>query len=382
MRSKADVVIVGGGIIGVAVAFYLAKQKFGQIMVLEKEPFLGSGSTTKAAGGIRAQFSTKTNIEMSMLSEELFCRFKEDTGSEALYDQVGYLFALSDEADIVTFKKHYELQRSLGLKVELLKPEDIPQYAPHIRLDDIKLATFCHDDGLGDPSEFLRGYDQAIRKLNVDIELETPVTGFMKSGNKITGIKTKNGDISTPLVINCAGAWAGEIGKLAGADVKVEPIKRQCVTTGELDFIKPFFPMVVDVKSGLYFHKESKGLLLGWADKNMPVSFDVSIDPDYTDAILERALDRIPQLETAEVANVWAGLYETTPDHQAIIGYDLDVEGLFHVTGFSGHGFMHAPAAGVVTAEIVSGKKPTIDVTPLGPARFAKGAVTHETNVI
>ncbi len=382
MRSKADVVIIGGGIIGVAVAFYLAQQKYGQIVVLEKEPFLGSGSTSKAAGGIRAQFSTKTNIEMSMLSEQMFCRFKEDTGSEALYDQVGYLFILSDQDDIVTFKKHYDLQRSLGLKVELLKPEDIPQYAPHIRLDDIKLGTFCHDDGLGDPSEFLHGYEHAIRKMNVDVVLDTPVTGFEKNGDKIKTVRTKNGDISTPLVINCAGAWAGEIGKLAGADVKVEPYKRQIVTTGELNFVKPFFPMVVDVKSGLYFHKESKGLLLGWADKNMKPSFDVSIDPDYTDAILERSLDRIPQLETAEVANQWAGLYETTPDHQAIIGYDLDVAGLFHVTGFSGHGFMHAPAAGIVTAELVAGKKPTIDVTPLGPARFLKGAVVHETNVI
>lgn len=382
MRSKADVVIIGGGIIGVAVAFYLAKQKFGQIVILEKEPFLGSGSTSKAAGGIRAQFSTRTNIEMSMLSEKMFCRFKEDTGSEALYDQVGYLFILSEPDDIATFKKHYELQRSLGLKVELLKPEDIPQYAPHIRLDDIKLGTFCHDDGLGDPSEFLHGYEHAIRQMNVDIIMDTAVTGFEKNGDKIKTVRTKNGDISTPLVINCAGAWAGEIGKLAGAEVKVEPYKRQIVTTGELDFVKPFFPMVVDVKSGLYFHKESKGLLLGWADKNMKPSFDVSIDPDYTDAILERSLDRIPQLETAEVANQWAGLYETTPDHQAIIGFDLDVQGLFHVTGFSGHGFMHAPAAGIVTAELVAGKKPTIDVTPLGPARFLKGAVVHETNVI
>lgn len=382
MRSKADVVVVGGGIIGVAVAFYLAKRKYGQIVLLEKELFLGSGSTSKAAGGIRAQFSSAANIQMSMLSEDLFCRFKEDTGSEALYDQVGYLFVLSDDKDVVEYRKHYELQRSLGLKVDLLKPDEIAQYAPHIRLDDIQLGTFCKADGLGDPSEFLHGYEHAIREMGVEIVLDTPVTGFEKNGEKITTVRTKNGDISTPLVINATGAWAGELGKLAGADVKVEPYKRQIVTTGELDFVKPFFPMVVDVKSGLYFHKESKGLLLGWADKSVKPSFDVSIDPDYTDAILERSLDRIPQLETAEVANQWAGLYETTPDHRAIIGFDPVVQGLFHVTGFSGHGFMHAPAAGVVTAEMVSGEKPTIDVSSLSPERFAKGAIVHETNVI
>ncbi len=382
MRTKADAVIIGGGIIGVAVAFYLAKKKFGQIVLVEKEPFTGAGSTTKAAGGIRAQFSTKTNIEMSMLSEKMFANFKEETGSEALFDQVGYLFLLSDDADVKTYTKHYELQRSLGLNVQLLKPSEIVQYAPHVRLDDIQLGTFCKDDGLGDPSEFLRGYESAIRKMGVDVELECTVTGFGKSGDKVTSVRTTKGEIQTPWVINCAGAWAGEIGKLAGADVKVEPYKRMCVTTGELDFVKPFFPMVVDVKSGLYFHKESKGLLLGWADKSVKPGFDVSTDPDYVDTIIEKALDRIPQLETAEIANQWAGLYETTPDHQAIIGHDAEIGGMFHVTGFSGHGFMHAPAAGLVTAEILCGQKPTIDISPLSPTRFAGADVVHETNVI
>jgi sarcosine oxidase subunit beta len=382
MRTKADAVVIGGGIIGVAVAFYLAKKKFGQVVLVEKEPFTGAGSTTKAAGGIRAQFATKSNIEMSMLSEKMFVNFKEETGSDALFDQVGYLFLLSDDADVKSFTKHYELQRSLGLNVQLLKPSEIPQYAPHVRLDDIQLGTFCKDDGLGDPSEFLRGYESAIRKMGVDVELECNVTGFGRSGDKITSVRTSKGEIQTPMVINCAGAWAGEIGKLAGADVQVEPIKRMCVTTGELDFVQPFFPMVVDVKSGLYFHKESKGLLLGWADKSVKPGFDVSTDPDYVDTIIEKALDRIPQLETAEIANQWAGLYETTPDHQAIIGFDEKISGIFHVTGFSGHGFMHAPAAGLVTAEIMCGQKPCIDISPLSPARFANADVTHETNVI
>lgn len=382
MRTKADVVIIGGGIIGAAVAFYLGRAKYGQIMVVEKERFSGAGSTSKAAGGIRAQFSAKANIEMSMLSEKLFCQFKEDTGHDALFDQVGYLFLLSDDSDIAEFRKSYDLQRSCGLNVEMLKPEEIGRYAPHCRVDDIKLATFCHDDGLGDPHEFLQGYEKADRQMGVDICLETEVTGFAISAGKIIGVKTTAGTIATPLVINCAGAYAGEIGKMLGANVPVLPYRRQCVTTGPLDFVQPFFPMVVDVKSGLYCHKESKGMLLGWADKAVKPSFDVSIDPDYTDAILERALDRIPQLETAEVANQWAGLYETTPDHRAIIGWEPAVEGVFHVIGFSGHGFMHAPAAGVVTAEMVAGKKSSIDITEFSPMRFAHGDVVEETQVI
>jgi sarcosine oxidase subunit beta len=382
MRTKADVVIIGGGIIGVSVAFHLARERYGQIVLVEKEPLLGAGATSKAAGGIRAQFSTKVNIEMSMLSEKLFCNFKEETGSEALFDQVGYMFLLQEENDIEQFRKHYELQRSLGLNVELLQPEDIPQYAPHVRIDDIRLATFCREDGLGDPHEFLTGYEHAARKLGVEFETEAEVIGIEVCNGQITAVETVKGKINTPLVINCAGPYSKLIAKMVGAEVPVEPIRRQVVTTGELDFVEPYFPMVVDVKSGLYCHKESKGMLLGWADKSVKPSFDVSIDPDYTDAILEKALHRIPQLEEAEIANQWAGLYETTPDHHAVIGWEPTVNGMFHVTGFSGHGFMHAPAAGLITSEILTGKQPSVDISPLSPERFTTGVLVEETNVI
>ncbi|MCK4573736.1 MAG: FAD-binding oxidoreductase, partial [candidate division Zixibacteria bacterium] len=346
---------MGGGIIGVAVAFYLALQKFGNIVMLEKEPILGAGATSKAAGGIRAQFSSKENIQMSMLSEKLFVSFKEATGAEALFDQVGYMFLLKDDAEVASFTKDVELQRSLGLDVQILKPDEIGQYAPHVSLENVLAATFCKDDGLGDPHEFLSGYDQAARRLGVELAHSTELTGIKMAGNKITNVKTNHGDISTPLVINCAGPQAKLIAAMVGAELKVAPIRRQIVTTGELSFIKPYFPMVVDVRSGLYCHKESKGMLLGWADKAVEESFDISIDPDYTDTIMEKALDLMPQLEEAEVANQWAGLYETTPDHRAIIGWEPSVEGMFHVVGFSGHGFMHSPAAGSVTSEIITG---------------------------
>lgn len=382
MRNTADAVIVGGGIIGAAVAFYLAKEKYGNITLVEKEPLLGAGATSKAAGGIRAQFSAEDNIRMSMLSEELFVRFKEETGSEALFDQVGYLFLLKDDEDVVGFKDALKLQKSIGLNVELLTPDEIPKFAPHVSLDGVQCATFCHDDGLGDPHEFLSGYDHACRKLGVAIELDAPVTGIDTSSGRVTTVHTSKGSVSTPLVINCAGPYAKLIGKMVGADVKVEPIKRQIVTTGELDFVKPSFPMVVDVKSGLYTHKESKGMLLGWADKSVKPSFDVSIDPDYTDAILEKALDLIPQLAEAEVANEWAGLYEVTPDHREIIGWEPSVEGMFHVTGFSGHGFMHAPAAGLITAQILTDKNPSVDISGYAADRFSSGKLLEETNVI
>ena len=382
MQNKADAVVVGGGIIGVSVAYYLARAKAGRVLLLEKQPILGTEATSKAAGGIRAQFSTRVNIEMSMLSEKIFANFKEETGHEALFDQVGYMFVLHDQGDVEAFERSLVLQKSLGLIVVKLSPDEIADRAPHVDLTDVQCATFCPDDGLGDPHEFLTGYEKAARKLGAELLMDTDVIDIEATSGKISKVVTNRGDIETPLVVNCAGPFAKLIGAMVGADVKIEPIRRQIVTTAPMDFIKPSFPMVVSVRSGLYCHRESGGMLLGWADKDVQPSFDISVDPDYTDNILERALELIPQLEEAEVSNQWAGLYEDTPDHHAVIGWEPSVEGLFHCAGFSGHGFMHAPAAGIVTSEIIAGQKPTIDITPLSPGRFTRGEVVTETNVI
>ena len=382
MRSNADIVVIGGGIIGFSVAFHLAKMKFGQIVLVEKEAMIGAGSTSQAAGGIRAQFAQATNVEMSVMSQKFFKNFYQETGSEAIFDQVGYLFLLQNDSDIAVFKESYQMQRGLGLPVQFLEPHEILKIAPHVNVDDIKLGTFCKEDGIADPWEFLMGFEKAARRMGVEIELEAEVTGIDSVAGEITAVRTKRGIIKTPIVVNCAGAYARKIGEMVRVKVEVDPYKRQIVTTGELNFVKPTFPMIVDVASGLYSHNESKGLLLGWADKNRKPSFDISVDPEYTDAILEKALHRIPQLETAEIANQWAGLYESTPDHLAIIGWEPEVKGMFHCCGFSGHGIMHAPAAGLITAQMISGKEPSIDIRSLLPERFAKGELVVETNVI
>lgn len=382
MRSNADVVIIGGGIIGFSVAFHLARQKFGQIVLVEKEAMIGEGSTAKAAGGIRAQFAQQVNVEMSMMSERFFKNFKEETGSDALFEQVGYLFLLDNDNDVATFTESAEMQKELGLPVQLLEPDEISKVAPHVRIDDIKMGTLCLEDGIADPWEFLSGYEKAARKMGVEIVLQAEVEAIDVAAGQITGVVTKQGQIKSPLVINCTGAYAKKIAAMVGAKLDVEPYKRQIVNTAELDFVKLDFPMIVDVTTGLYGHKESQGLLLGWADKTRGPSYDISVEPEYTDAILEKALNRIPQLETAEIANQWAGLYESTPDHLAVIGWEKGVKGLFHCCGFSGHGIMQSPAAGKLTAEMLSGKEPSIDISALSPERFAKGELVEETNVI
>jgi sarcosine oxidase subunit beta len=382
VRKSYDAIIIGGGIAGLATAFNLAESNFGDILILEKEMFVGSGATAKCAGGIRAQFFSRVNIEVSMKSIEIFERFEEITGEPALYDRVGYMFVLTDEATVEPYLKAARLQKSLGLDVRIIGPDEVGEIASPVRTDDIIKATFCPRDGLGDPHEFMQGYFRASKRLGVEIATETPATGILIENGKISGVKTPGGGFSTGLVINAAGPQSKLIGDMVGVRIPIEPYRRQIVTSGELDFIPATMPMVVDVSSGLYCHKESKGLLMGWADPDVEPGFDESQDPDYNDNILMKALDRIPQMETAEVANSWAGLYETTPDHHAIIGFADEVEGFFIIGGFSGHGFMHAPGAGLLAAELITGQKPSIDIERLALSRFAHGAVEEETNVI
>jgi len=382
MNKTADVVVIGGGIIGLSAAFQLARMNYGNVVVVDKEMFLGTGATAKCAGGIRAQFSTRINIEMSMKSEEMLVNFEKENGYPVVYEQNGYMFLTFNDQQVNEFSKSMALQRSLGLNVEWLDIAQINELAPPVKTDDVIKATFCHDDGIADPSDMINGYSTVARKLGVAIEVETEVTGIKVESGEVRSVVTSKGEIETSLVVNAAGPYAGLIGKLAGVRVPIEPVRRQIVTTGPLDYIPPTFPMVVDVDSGLYFHRESPGLLLGWADPDVKPAFDESIDPDYSDNIIMRALDRVPRLETAEMAKSWAGLYEVTPDHHAIIDFAEEIKGFFVCSGFSGHGLMHAPAAGLVAAEKICGKETSIDISPLSLQRFTRGELIEETNVI
>lgn len=382
MSERFDVVIIGGGIIGVAVAYHLAVKKYGSIAVVEKDQYLGNGSTAKCAGGIRAQFSSEINVRMSMLSERKFETFAEEMDAEVQFDQVGYLFVLTSEEQIASFRKQFAIWQRLGHPCEWLSRDQIATLAPPLRVDDILAGTFSQKDGIGDPHQFTQGYVTAARRLGVKFFLESEATNIRTTGDKITSVMTASGELLTDTVVNAAGPYSAQIARWVGIDLPVHPIKRQIVTSGPLNFISDTFPMVVDIGSGLYTHKESGGLLMGWADRDTPIGFDESVHPDYTDAILMKALDRIPQMETAEIKAVWGGLYESTPDHHAIIGSSGVYPRLFHATGFSGHGFMQAPAAGIVVSELICGEETSIDISPLSAERFAVAPLASEDTVI
>ena len=383
----SDVVIIGGGVIGLSCAFYIARDAFGEeskkrIIVLDREPVVGAGATGKNAGGIRAQFSDETNIRYSLVSIDVFERFEEETGRQLEFHQCGYLFLHRSQEQVRLFAKQAELQRSLGVAIDILKPDDILKLAPCLRVDDVLQASFSKHDGIADPGDVVNGYYDACRRAGVEIMTGHTVTGIDLAGGAVTAVRTDKEIIHTLVVVNAAGPYAKDIAALAGYDLPVEAYKRQIVVSGPLDYIDEYFPMVVDVTSGVYFHRETPGLLMGWADPDVSPGYDESVDPEYTDEILMRTLDRLPRLEEAEIGRAWAGLYESTPDHRAVIGPAEGVNGFYLCNGFSGHGLMHAPAAGMVIADLIAGKTPRIDTTGFSPERFSKGALIHEANVI
>jgi len=418
--ETADVVIIGSGIVGSSVAYHLAQSGCTNVLVLEREAHQGKGSTGKSMGGVRAQFSTPVNIQMSRYSIDFFSRFDEVVGHPADYRAHGYLFCATNERHLNYLKANRERQMALGVNnVELVSPAEILEMVPQLRADDILGGTFCPTDGFVDPHSVMMGFMLNAREHGVRLWLDTQVTGIQadpgsaevpsasgaafkrKAGgrqdadepsalpafeeSRISGVMTSRGFISTRCVVNAAGPWAAEVARMAGADLPVEPLRRQLVPTEPFDQLPKRFPMLIDMSTGFHFRREGKGILLAWNDPEETVGFKTEFDTTFVEKILTHAAMRVPCLAEAEVnpRRAWAGLYEMTPDHHAIIGPSPNVEGLYFVNGFSGHGVMHSPASGRITADLIlKGTSELIDAKQLGVERFATGRLLEETAVL
>jgi sarcosine oxidase subunit beta len=382
LPATAPVVIIGAGCIGASIAYELGRRGVKDVVVIEKEPFAGAGSTSKAAGGIRAQFSTPLNVRISMMSIARFKTFSEEMETEPVFFPVGYLFLLGDAESWGAFQRQAEMQRSLGLPVQTLSPEDARAIVPELNVEDLLGATFCLEDGLGNPHEVTQSYVAQARRLGARFHYSDPAQGLEMEGNRVTGVRTAGGTIHSPMVVNAAGPYAAEVAAWAGVDLPVKPVRRHCFTTEPLPMARENLPMIVDMKSGVYMHRESGGMLLGYANPEEPEGFNLSVNWDLLERIVEPAMHRVPPLEAAEVSNGWAGLYETTPDHNSVLGPPRGVEGLMLANGFSGHGFMHAPAVGQLITEWIVDGKPSLDLSPLRLERFTEQKATVEANVI
>jgi sarcosine oxidase subunit beta len=372
MEKTADVVIVGGGIVGLSIAYYLALKRAGRIILIEKGQ-LGEGSTSRCVGGIRTQFSTEINIRFSLESLKTFDQFEEEFGIAPEFKRVGYLFLATTEGETEIFKQNIRLQEKFNIPVELLSPEQITARWPYLRTDDILGGTFCSWDGYAGPNEILSGFANGAKRKGVKIYEGAEVTGISLAKGKIRSVKTKDGEISTPMVVNAGGPYAALIGEMVGIKIPVRPLRRQIFITAPFHLTDRSIPLTIDFHRGSYFRQEGDGLLLSGPLDPEP-GFNLNIDYEAMAEASENAMHRVPVLERAHIARGWAGLYEISPDHHAILGKVSEVEGFILANGFSGHGFQHSPAVGKVIAElIVDGEATTIDISPLSIERFERG---------
>ena len=386
MTETADVVIIGSGIVGSSVAYHLAEAGCRDVLVVEREAHQGKGSTGKSMGGVRAQFATPVNIQMSLYSISFFAQFDEVVGHPADYRPHGYLFVATSERHLAYLKANHARQTALGLaNVRFVSRAEIVEMVPQLRADDILGGTFCPTDGFVDPHSVMMGFMLRARERGVRLWLDTTVTGIEQEGDQITGVTTTRGRVATRNVVNAAGPWAAEVARMAGAALPVEPLRRQLVPTEPFDGLPARFPMVIDMSTGFHFRREGRGILLAWNDPAETPGFKTEFDPAFVEKILTRAAARVPCLAEAQVnaSRAWAGLYEMTPDHHAVIGRAPGVGGLYFANGFSGHGVMHSPATGRVVSELIlAGRARLLDIKPLGAERFTTGQLLHETALL
>ncbi len=382
LASKADIVIVGGGVVGLSLAYNLARLGRERIVLLERGE-LGQGSTARCAGGVRQQFSTPVNVQLQRLSVRLLLDFERELGASADFRQVGYLFLLTDELLVDAFKGHLQMWRGQGLsEARWLEPAQVADLAPLVATGDVIGATFCPTDGLAGPAEVTLGYASAARRLGVEIRTASEVLGIQVDHGRVVGVTTASGAVACAAAFICAGAWSRQLGLGVGLDLPVQPYRRQVFVTGRVPAMTREHPMVVDFARTLYLHPEGDGVLMGMADPNEGPGFDTSVNWDFASTVATAAVMRIPTLAEISIKTGWAGLYEMTPDHQPILGSIDEVEGLWCACGFSGHGFMQAPAVGLVLAQEYWGKRTEVDIEPLRWRRFSRLDLLAETNVI
>lgn len=376
MPERADVCIIGGGVVGCSIAYHLARTSRLKTVLLERAHLAG-GSTGRSAGGVRRQFLTEIHIQLSIETLKMFQTFREQTGWDPDFRRVGYLFLLSTEEERARFRQAVELQRRLGVDVEILSPAEIRSLASCLRVDDLAEGTYTAGDGYASPLQVVWGYAERAADLGVEIREHCEITGVVVQGERVKGVKTREGEIAAPIVINAAGAFAGPVGQLAGLEVPVTSWRRQLFVTAPLAQLAGDVPVTIDVHRDWYFRTEEGGALIP-APTDRVSSFNTHVDWEIVPEVRAAGVHRLPALADAEIVRGWAGLYDISPDNHPIMG-ESEISGFYLACGFSGHGFMHAPVAGRLLAELIlDGRTTGIDIAPLSPRRFHEGKLIQE----
>lgn len=378
LPTTTDVVVVGGGVMGLSTAYHLARE--GADVVLIERGQLGEGSTSRAAGGVRALFSDEVNTRLGLASLEVFERFEHDFGQPIDLHQPGYLFLLDDAADAQRFAADTIWQHALGVDSRVIDVAEAVRLAPMIDPVGLVAAVLSPRAGHCSPESVVLGYATGARRHGARIATGCAATGIAVEAGQISAVHTSLGTIATSTVVCATGAWSGEVGRWAGIDLPVRPLRRQIVVTEPVE-VRPDLPFTIDFGTSFYFHREGGGLLMGASDAQDSWGFDTARDQDFLEVLAARIGHRAPSLSDVGIASGWAGLYEVTPDHNALIGEAAEVSRFLYATGFSGHGFLMGPAVGEVMAHLVLGHTPRIDVSALSAERFAAGT-RLESNIV
>jgi sarcosine oxidase, subunit beta len=379
-KRVADAVIVGGGVIGCSLAYHLARE--GLRVVLYERGELGAQSTGRCAGGVRQQFSTELNVRLQQISVRLLTQFQEEVGFPCDFRQIGYLMLLSTPAEVTSFREQLRMWHAVGLTEACwLLPEEAGRLAPAISLEGVLGATFCPTDGIASPNDVTHGYASAARQLGAELVTGTNIVGVEVRDHRVVGVRTKGGHIAAPLVLNCAGAWASELAAGVGVDLPVVPYRRHIFVSDSCPAVTRDSPMTVEVATSFYFHPDGNGVLFGMGEPDEVPTFATDVDWRLLERIHPIIERRVPALLESGIRSAWAGLYEVTPDHLPFLGPVGDPDGFWCACGFSGHGFQQAPAVGRLLTQMMLGRRPDLDLSPLSPTRDLAASVA-EANVI
>ncbi|WP_327322014.1 FAD-binding oxidoreductase [Streptomyces sp. NBC_01210] len=384
MVHSAEVVIIGGGVVGASIAFHLAEAGVRDVLVLERdEP--ASGSSGKPIGGIRAQFSDPLNIRLGQRSLEAWRAFNARPGADIGMESVGYLFLLGSKAEEATFQQAVDVQNELGVRSRIITPREAHELCPYVDPHSVVAAAYSPDDGYALPKAAVHGYLRAARRLGATLRTHCTVTGIDVGGGRVRAVRTTSGTVRTSTVVCAAGPWSAAVGAMAGVELPVTPLRRQIALTGPLSPAPPRVPFTLDFDSTLYFHNDGAGgLVLGLSDPRQEPGFGREFSQEWLEPFREAAARRAPALAGLQARSGWAGLYEMTPDRNALIGRAGEVNGFLYATGFSGHGFLQAPAVGETVRDLYLDRTPFIDVGPLAATRFEghAAAVRPEAHII
>lgn len=379
MSERAELVIVGAGIMGVGVAYQLARRRFGRIVLLDRDG-IATGSTAQATGAIRHQFSSAVSVELTRRGVAVFERFRDEFGVDIGYHRTGYLWLAQTESEASLFARNVAMQRQLGVDVGLLGPDDVKQLCPYLETGDLSAATYCPDDAIADPYLFTTALAARCKELGVEFRTGAEVHGFLLDGERVRGVETSLGRFEAPAVLIAAGPWAGQVAGLAGLEVPIAPRRREKLVSAPFPLERlPETPFIKEVTTAFAFERIGQHVIFFLNPRDHSSSFDTSPDWELLPELHQRIAQRCPILEQVSITHALAGLLETTPDGNGIIDRLPGREGLYLLGGFSGHGFMHGPAASELMAELIAeGRFVSLDASAFRLDRFAQGNLELE----